>query len=205
MQTDSSDNDYGSHTEEDFSDNEISPKAVASSMKTSLKRPLTAHKGKRKVSFDEREHDAKRHRILHSKDVSDVRKEKQHHSSTKTRNEKSEAKKPKKEEKEEILWNEANCDVDLDDHAASNVHYRKIKISNNLILSCKMISHLENKNLHSDYAALVFSRKTKGEKMFNFLVDMRVTERLIKALQIIIEENPVFFNKKPVAALTQKH
>lgn len=180
-------------------------------MKDSLKRPLTAQKGKRKVGFDERDHDVKRPRNLHSKDVADVRKEKQHHSSSSSRSridkadERDHSKTSKKEEKEEVLWNEANCDVDLDDHAASNVHHRKIKISNNLILSCKMISHLENKNLHSDYAALVFSRKTKGEKMFSFLVDMRVTERLIKALQIIIEENPVFFNKKPVAALSHKN
>ena len=141
--------------------------------------------------------------------------EKQHHASLKSessekKDEKKTKTKPepgseKDKSKEEIIWNEANCDVDLDDHAASNVHFRKIKISNNLILSCKMITHLENKNLHSDYPALIFSRKTNKDKTFNFMVDMRVTERLIRALQIIVDQNPVFFNKKPNASLTQKN
>ncbi len=214
FQTDYSEHDDGSGSEEDLSENELSPKAATSSLRHTVKRPLKAQKGKRKVTFDESDQDIKRQRVSGS---SVVRKEKQHHSSSKMEHGraydldegKDKSKKPKKEaspekERDEILWNESNCDVDLDDHAASNVHYRKIKISNNLILSCKMISHLENKNLHSDYAALVFSRKTNRDKMFNFLVDMRVTERLIKALQIIIEENPVFFNRKPVPSLTNK-
>jgi hypothetical protein len=33
---------------------------------------------------------------------------------------------------------------------------------------------------------------------------MRWTERIIQALQIIIQENPVFFNKKNSPASTQK-
>ena len=102
----------------------------------------------------------------------------------------------KKEDFKGLIWNDRNCDHDLDDHAASNVHTRKIKISSNLILACKMISHLENKHLTQDYAALVFSRKTNKEKSFDFMIDLRVTERLIRGLQIIIDENPVFFNKR---------
>jgi len=113
----------------------------------------------------------------------------------------------KKEEKEETnkndFWNDRNCDHDLDDHAASNVHTRKIKISSNLLLSCKMISHLENKHLAQDYAALVFSRKTNKDKVFDFMIDLRVTERLIRALQIIMDENPVFFNKRTLS-VTQR-
>jgi len=102
----------------------------------------------------------------------------------------------KKDDYKNVIWNDRNCDHDLDDHAASNVHTRKIKISSNLLLSCKMISHLENKHLQQDYAALVFSRKTNKEKSFDFMIDLRVTERLIRGLQIIIDENPVFFNKR---------
>ena len=56
-----------------------------------------------------------------------------------------------------------------------------------------MISTQENKNLHQDYAALVFSRRTNKEKTFDFMVDMRWTDRLITALQLIKEENPIFF------------
>ena len=170
-----------------------------------------ARGGKRKVTFgDERQRVVKKPRSSSSV----VKHERQHRASkseksdeksddktkSKTDQDQSEKDKPK----EEILWNEANCDVDLDDQAASNVHFRKIKIANNLILSCKMISHLENKNLHSDYPALVFSRKTNKDKMFNFMVDMRVTERLIKALQIVVDQNPVFFNKKPNPAHSQR-
>lgn len=120
------------------------------------------------------------------------------------RSSKKETKKDSPAPTSEVMWNDRNCDHDLDDHAASNVHTRKIKIAANLILSCRMISQLENKNLHQDYAALVFSRKTNKEKMFEFMVDMRWTERIIQALQIIIQENPVFFNKKTTPAVTQK-
>ena len=92
----------------------------------------------------------------------------------------------------------------MDDHAASNVHTRKIKIATNLPLVCWMIIHLENKNLHQDYAALVFSRKTNKEKILYFMVDLRWTERIIQALHIIIQENSVVFNKKPAPALTSE-
>lgn len=139
-----------------------------------------------------------------------VRQEKQHKvdekgaSGEKTSAEGNEKdKKGEKEESNTTFWNDRNCDHDLDDHAASNVHTRKIKISSNLILSCKMISHLENKHLTQDYAALVFSRKTNKDKVYDFNIDLRVTERLIRALQIIMEENPVFFNKRTLS-VTQR-
>jgi hypothetical protein len=158
---------------------------------------------------DEKNVSVKKARVGHS--TRNVRQEKKHASTNPGKEEKKSGKKDegKKEEKKdghvpEVIWNDRNCDHDLDDHAASNVHTRKIKIAANLLLSCRMISHLENKNLHQDYAALVFSRKTNKEKTFDFMVDMRWTERIIQALNIIIQENPVFFNKKPVSALTQK-
>jgi len=125
-----------------------------------------------------------------------VRQEKQHQGVKKPDDRKDEG---KKEDAKDVIWNDKNCDHDLDDHAASNVHTRKIKISSNLLLSCKMISHLENKHLTQDYAALVFSRKTNKDKVFDFMIDLRVTERLIRALQIIMDENPVFFNKRTLS------
>ena len=136
-------------------------------------------------------------------EVKKYRREKQFNPKNKGEGEKSGEKRTeekeedaKKEDFKGLIWNDRNCDHDLDDHAASNVHTRKIKISSNLILACKMISHLENKHLTQDYAALVFSRKTNKEKSFDFMIDLRVTERLIRGLQIIIDENPVFFNKR---------
>ena len=130
-----------------------------------------------------------------------MRQEKQHEPAKSSTTPSSES---KKEEAKEIIWNDKNCDHDLDDHAASNVHTRKIKISSNLLLSCRMISHLENKHLQQDYAALVFSRKTNKERSFDFMIDLRVTERLIRALEIIVQENPVFFNKRASSSQNQK-
>jgi len=204
-QSDDSDNDDGANSEENFSEDEVAATANAyalkqASSKTSSKE--TVPKRKRKSCSDEATSSSKQARCDDS-----PRKEQQHPPVPKKENESSEksskSTKTKKEGAGEIIWNDRNCDIDLDDQAASNVHFRKIKISNNLIISCKMISHLENKNLHQDYAALVFSRKTNKDRTFDFLIDMRVTERLIKALQIVIDENPVFFNKKPQPALTR--
>jgi hypothetical protein len=61
-----------------------------------------------------------------------------------------------------------------------------------------MITQNEVKGLQSDFPALVFSRKTNGDKVFDFSVDLKLTDRLIQAMRYIIQENPTFFGKKSV-------
>lgn len=221
MKTENSNSDDGSDAEEDISENEISPQEAGGSvslMKLSPKEAtalamkhkmfqakLRAMKRKQSNDVDENKkrpssakrvrHEQQKFAVAHSSSVGVNEKE------TKTTKKNDDSKKENDSKKDstsqsDVIWNDRNCDHDLDDQAATNVHFRKIKIAQNLMLSCKMISALENKNLHSDYAALVFSRKTNKEKCFDFMVDMRVAERLIKALQIIVDENPVFFNKR---------
>ena len=210
FQTEDSEGHDGSDSDENFSENDQSAKEAALTIMNKAKNDQ--HRKRKRTEREEKSQPAKKHRSTHSS--RNVRQEKQH-SSVATKVEKdgspkkdsSKQEEPKKDSPapaSEVIWNDRNCDHDLDDHAASNVHTRKIKIAANLLLSCRMISQLENKNLHQDYAALVFSRKTNKEKMFEFMVDMRWTERIIQALQIIIQENPVFFNKKNSPASTQK-
>lgn len=95
-------------------------------------------------------------------------------------------------------WNPAKCDFDLFAESPTNILTRSCKITNNLILSCKMINQNEVKGLQSDFPALVFSRKTTGDKVFEFTVDLKLTDRLIQAMRYIIQENPTFFGKKSV-------
>jgi hypothetical protein len=95
-------------------------------------------------------------------------------------------------------WNTAKCDFDLFAESPTNILHRSCKITNNLILSCKMITQNEVKGLQSDFPALVFSRKTNGDKVFDFSVDLKLTDRLIQAMRYIIQENPTFFGKKSV-------
>ena len=164
-----------------------------------MKNQMTEHKSGIKRKTSSRPHvNPSRSFSVETPCVKKIRREKQHLPIEVSTEKSEEGKKEeaKKGDAKDIVWNDRNCDHDLDDHAASNVHTRKIKISSNLLLSCKMISHLENKHLQQDYAALVFSRKTNKEKSFDFMIDLRVTERLIRGLQIIIDENPVFFNKR---------
>lgn len=102
----------------------------------------------------------------------------------------------KKSKKEALVFNDKNCDFDLYKQSATNVHNRKIKISNNVILTCRMIDKHEGKLLSYDYAALTLQRKTANEKMFEFVLPLTIAPRLKEGIEIIIQENPTFFSNE---------
>ena len=198
FQGDSAEEDDGSDSAQDFSEDDHRPSkaTVASTVKAQLS-------GKRKRSAPSKPEK----NIKKSKTVDSASKREKKHvalpppthppaEATKTvngRKRKNDEEHGDKSDAAASVWNSRNVDHDLDDHAASNVRTKRIKISNNLIVSCRMISTQENKNLHQDYAALVFSRRTNKEKTFDFMIDMRWTDRIITALDLIMKENPVFF------------
>lgn len=95
--------------------------------------------------------------------------------------------------KEALIFSDKNCDYDLFNSAATNVLPKKIKISNNVIVTCRMIDHVEGKFLTYDYAALTFQRKTQNDKMFEFMLPLGLAPRIIEALNIMITNNPKFF------------
>ena len=111
-------------------------------------------------------------------------------------------KKPLTKKKGETpLFSDKNCDVDLFHSSPTNVIPRRIKISNNMIVTCRLIDQAEGKTFTYDYAAITFQRRTGGEKMFEFVIPLNLAPRIIEALRIIVNENHKFFQPDAIANL----
>lgn len=103
----------------------------------------------------------------------------------------------KKEKKEAAVFNDKNVDYNLYHEAPENVATKKIKISSNVILMCKMIEATgDQKGLTYDYAALTISRKTKNGKAYEFNLPLTIAPNLIKGINLIMQDNKHFFQLK---------
>lgn len=99
----------------------------------------------------------------------------------------------KKKKGEVKEFTDANVDLNL--HSDSQiVHPRKIKLTNNIILSCQMFD-METTKLNYDFPALVFQRKLKDSKAFEFNLPLSICPNLIHGVNYIMKENPKFFSK----------
>jgi len=100
----------------------------------------------------------------------------------------------KKRKGEPPIFSDKNCDVDLFHSSPTNVVPKRIKISNNMIVTCRLVEQTEQgRGLAYDYAAITFQRKTGNEKLFEFIVPLNLAPRIIEALKIIVKENHKFF------------
>lgn len=100
----------------------------------------------------------------------------------------------KKKKGEAPVFSDKNCDVDLFHSSPNNVIPQRIKVSNNMIVTCRSVEQNEQgRGLTYDFAAITFQRKTTASKMFEFMMPMNLAPRIIEALQIIVKENHKFF------------
>jgi len=90
-------------------------------------------------------------------------------------------------------FTDKDVDIDLYHASPTNVVPVKIKVSNNLIVSCRNVDQAESKNITYDYAAITIQKKTGNDKMFEFIMPLSLTPRIISALKLIIRENTKFF------------
>ena len=103
----------------------------------------------------------------------------------------------KKGKKETPVFNDKNVDIDLFHSSPSNVVARKIKVSNNLMVTCRNIDQIDGaKQVGYDFAALTFQRKTANDKMFEFIVPLALSTRIVEAIQHIVQENKKFFKQQ---------
>ena len=51
-----------------------------------------------------------------------------------------------------------------------------------------------NKTQYPDWAALVFQKKIKDNKVFEFNVNLKEAPKIIEAIKYIMAENQTFFN-----------
>jgi len=98
--------------------------------------------------------------------------------------------------KEVKVFNDRNVDLDLFHSSPTNVVARKVKVSSNLIVTCRNIDQIEgarSAGVSYDFAALTFQRKTANDKMFEFVVPLSAAPRITEAINHIIEQNKTFF------------
>jgi hypothetical protein len=103
----------------------------------------------------------------------------------------------KGKKKEAPVFNDKNLDYNLFNNDPENVVAKKIKISNTMLVTCKMIDGVAGgaSGLAYDYAALSFVRKIQNQKAFEFNVPLALSPNIIEALKLIIKDNPKFFQK----------
>ena len=107
---------------------------------------------------------------------------------------KDEGAKTKGGKKEMPAFSDKNVDYDLFHNSATNVIPRRIKISNNLVITSRMVEQLESKNITNDYPAITFQRKTAGEKCFEFILPLGLVPKIMEAMNIIVKDNSKFFS-----------
>lgn len=98
-----------------------------------------------------------------------------------------------KGKKEMPAFSDKNVDYDLFHNSATNVVPRRIKLSNNLVVTCRMVEQIESKNITNDYPALTFQRKTAGEKCFEFILPLNLGPKITEAINLIVKDNAKFF------------
>jgi hypothetical protein len=105
--------------------------------------------------------------------------------------------KKEKKEKDVPMFNDKNVDYNLYHEAPENVATKKIKLSSNVILMCKMIEATgEQRGLTYDYAALSIIRKTKNNKAYEFNLPLTIAPNLVRGIELIMQENKHFFQMK---------
>ena len=100
--------------------------------------------------------------------------------------------------KEKPNFDSGKVDFNLYTEDPNNILSRTVQISKTLKVSCKMINGAQmfaGKVAYPDWPGLVFHKKIKDGKVFEFNTNLTDLPNLIKALQYIMKENPNFFAK----------
>lgn len=90
---------------------------------------------------------------------------------------------PRKRKAGEILFDELRADVDLSNE---NVSSKRIKLASNLMLESKIVEIKDENNKKYSYPALVFMRKSKDGKIFEFNVPTILSHKLCEAVKTLV-------------------
>ena len=97
------------------------------------------------------------------------------------------------EKKELPDFSDKNVDFNLYHDDPQKVNLKRIKISDSVIVSCKMIQVNQRQSNSFEYPAIVFARKGRTDKAFEYNLPLNLAPKVIAALNIIVKENPKFF------------
>jgi len=88
-----------------------------------------------------------------------------------------------------------NIDVNLYDDDPNRLVKKSIQISKDTVVSCRMITVQQPRANSFEFAAIVFTRKGKDDKAFEFNLPLNLAPRIINALNLMIKHNSNFFDK----------
>ena len=102
-----------------------------------------------------------------------------------------------KNKRSPLKFETGRVDKNLHTDDPNNIVQKTVQISTGLKLTCKMLAGAvvsTGKVTYPDWAALIFQKKIKDDKCFEFNVNLRDAPKIIEGLKFIIEENKTFFN-----------
>lgn len=95
------------------------------------------------------------------------------------------------------IFDLANIHFDLHNTASQNVSVCNIRLTQNVVLTSKMVEAREgNGNLNFEYPAIVFQRRAANDSVFEFKLPLTCCQKLMDGLEIIMRENAKFFGVK---------
>ena len=104
---------------------------------------------------------------------------------------------PSPTKKVAVLFDSGMVDFNLDTENPNNIVPKTVKISTGLKLTCKMLAGAtmsSGKVTYPDWAALIFQKKIKDEKCFEFNLSLKDAPKIVEGLKFLIGENKKFFN-----------
>ena len=99
--------------------------------------------------------------------------------------------------KSPILFDSGRVDFNLDTENPNNIIQKTVQISTGLKMTCKMLAGAtmnSGKVSYPDWAALIFQKKIKDEKCFEFNLSLKDAPKIVEGLKFLIGENKKFFN-----------
>ena len=96
--------------------------------------------------------------------------------------------------KVETMFDDSNIDYNLYTAAPQNIIEKKIMLGNNLLVLSKMMDAVGDKGQSYEYPAISFQRKCKSQKAYTFNLPLNLAPTLIRALELIMEDNKTFFS-----------
>jgi hypothetical protein len=202
--------DGGSTTEEDFPEDEETTKNVSAVIRKTGKKEVKSNKKnlKRKASQaapkrakqskkvkQEKEHDKVEVSVNLDEWEEGEKKELAHPDVEAEKGKDLADKKGVKAKRVLPTYNDKNVDYDLFNSAAANLNQRRVRLNNNILLTCKMIDEIDGKSISYEYAALTFQRKMANGRMFEFMLPFSIAKKIVKGIELLIKENEKFFDK----------
>ena len=92
---------------------------------------------------------------------------------------------PKKKKRVAEMFDDSNVKIDMSNE---NIKPQKIKITSNLLIECRTIVVDEPDKKKFSYPGIVFIRKMKDDKCFEFNIPLAIASRVINAIEIMMND-----------------